>query len=36
LIIMTVNTLGQEVDETAKGIVFDIYSDGTSVRRIQF
>jgi hypothetical protein len=36
VIIMTVNSLGQEVDETAKGIVFDIYSDGTSVKRIQF
>jgi hypothetical protein len=36
VIIMTVNSLGQEVNETAKGIVFDIYSDGTSVKRIQF
>jgi hypothetical protein len=32
----SINSLGQEVDETAKGIVFDIYSDGTSVKRIQF
>lgn len=31
----TINSLGQEVDETAKVIVFDIYSDGTSVKRIQ-
>ena len=36
VIIMTVNSLGQEVNESAKGIVFDIYSDGTSVKRIQF
>jgi hypothetical protein len=36
VIIMTVNSLGQEVNETAKGIVFDLYSDGTSVKRIQF
>ena len=36
VIIMTVNSLGQEVNETAKGIVFDIYSDGTSMKRIQF
>jgi hypothetical protein len=34
--IKTLNSLGQEVDETAKGIVFDIYSDGSSVKRIQF
>ena len=36
VIVMTVNSLGQEVNESAKGIVFDIYSDGTSVKRIQF
>ncbi|MBI1837229.1 MAG: hypothetical protein HYR91_08200, partial [Flavobacteriia bacterium] len=34
-VIMTVNTLGQEVNESYSGIVFDIYSDGTSVKRIQ-
>ena len=34
--VKTINSLGQEVDEMEKGIVFDIYSDGTSVKRIQF
>ena len=34
--IKTINSLGQEVNETNKGIVFDIYSDGTSIKRIQF
>ncbi|MBI1835701.1 MAG: hypothetical protein HYR91_00395 [Flavobacteriia bacterium] len=34
-IIMTVNSLGQEVNETYNGIVFDIYADGSSVKRIQ-
>ena len=33
--IKTINSLGQEVDESVKGIVFDIYSDGSSVKRIQ-
>lgn len=35
IIIKTVNSLGQEVDESCKGVVFDIYSDGTSFKRIQ-
>ncbi|MBI1835702.1 MAG: hypothetical protein HYR91_00400, partial [Flavobacteriia bacterium] len=34
-IVMTVNSLGQEVNETYNGIVFDIYADGSSVKRIQ-
>ena len=33
--IMTVNATGQEVNESYSGLVFDIYSDGTSVKRIQ-
>lgn len=35
IIIMTVNSIGQEVKEDFKGVVFDIYSDGSSVKRIQ-
>ena len=35
VIIMTVNTLGQEVNQSYSGVVFDIYSDGSSVKRIQ-
>ena len=34
-VIKVINTLGQEVNENYSGIVFDVYSDGTSVRRIQ-
>jgi len=34
-IIKVINTIGQEVNESYSGIVFDVYSDGTSVRRIQ-
>ena len=34
--IKTVNSLGQEVNHSYTGIVFDIYNDGTSVKRIQF
>jgi hypothetical protein len=34
-IINTVNSLGQEVNQNYKGVVFDIYSDGTSSKRIQ-
>ncbi len=33
--IMTVNTAGQEVNESYSGVVFDMYSDGTAVKRIQ-
>lgn len=33
--IKTVNSLGQEVNHSYTGIVFDIYNDGTSVKRIQ-
>ena len=33
--VMTVNSIGQEVNESYSGIVFDIYSDGSSVKRIQ-
>lgn len=35
VIVMTVNTLGQEVNQSYSGVVFDIYSDGSSVKRIQ-
>jgi len=35
-LVKTVNSLGQEVNEETKGIVFDIYSDGTTVKRFQF
>ena len=34
-VIKVINTLGQEVNENYSGIVFDVYSDGTSIRRIQ-
>lgn len=34
-IIMTVNSLGQEVKQDYHGVVFDIYSNGNSVKRIQ-
>ena len=34
-IVMTVNSLGQVVQPGFTGLVFDIYSDGTSVKRIQ-
>ena len=34
-VIMTVNSIGQEVQQGYTGLVFDIYSDGTSVKRIQ-
>jgi len=33
--VMTVNTAGQEVNESYSGVVFDMYSDGSSVKRIQ-
>lgn len=33
--IMTVNSIGQEVNSNYKGLVFDIFSDGTSVKRFQ-
>ncbi len=32
---MTVNSFSQEVNHSYTGIVFDIYNDGTSVKRIQ-
>lgn len=31
----TVNSIGQEVDKNYSGIVFDVYSDGTTIKRIQ-
>jgi hypothetical protein len=31
----TVNSIGQEVDKNYSGIVFDVYSDGSTVKRIQ-
>lgn len=34
-IIRTVNLMGQDVDHSYKGIVIDLYSDGTSEKRIQ-
>jgi hypothetical protein len=34
-LLIIVNSLGQEVNENYKGVVFDIYSDGTSTKRIQ-
>lgn len=35
LVIMTVNSIGQEVNQEYRGVVFDIYSDGSSIKRIQ-
>jgi hypothetical protein len=35
VLLITVNSLGQEVNSNYKGIVFDIYSDGSSTKRIQ-
>ncbi|MCE2743082.1 MAG: hypothetical protein LW701_05905 [Fluviicola sp.] len=35
-IINTINYLGQTVDLNYSGIVFDVYSDGTSLRRVQY
>ena len=35
LLLRTINSLGQIVDERYDGFVLDIYSDGTSVKRIQ-
>lgn len=35
VIVMTVNAIGQEVDLNYRGVVFDIYSDGSSKKRIQ-
>jgi hypothetical protein len=34
-IIMTVNSIGQEVNSNYSGIVFDVYSDGTTSQRMQ-
>lgn len=34
-IVRTINLMGQEVDYQYKGVVIDIYSDGTSSKRIQ-
>jgi hypothetical protein len=34
-VIKVVNTLGQEVDETATGILFEVYEDGTSKKIIR-
>jgi hypothetical protein len=34
-LVNTVNALGQEVNENYKGIVFDIFSDGSSTKRFQ-
>lgn len=34
-LVMTVNSLGQKIDQNFSGVVFDIYSDGSSVKRIQ-
>ena len=34
-LIKTINTLGQEVDETYKGIVIEYYDDGTTIKRYQ-
>ena len=35
LLIKTVNSLGQLVDAEFRGVVFDIYSDGTAMTRVQ-
>jgi hypothetical protein len=35
VLLIKVNSLGQEVNSNYKGIVFDIYSDGSSTKRIQ-
>lgn len=35
VVVRTVNTLGQEVQEGYTGVVFDIYLDGTSVKRLR-
>ena len=34
-LVKTTNTLGQEVNETTPGFVFDLYSDGSIVKRLQ-
>jgi hypothetical protein len=34
-VIKVVNTLGQEVDETATGVLFEVYEDGTSKKIIR-
>ncbi|MFM7683503.1 MAG: hypothetical protein ACKO7P_12295, partial [Bacteroidota bacterium] len=34
-LVMTVNSLGQRIDNNYSGVVFDIYSDGSSIKRIQ-
>jgi hypothetical protein len=33
--IKTVNLIGQEVNEHFSGIVYDVYSDGSLVKRVQ-
>lgn len=33
--VKTINTLGQEVDQFTKGVVYDIYTDGSLVKKIQ-